>query len=281
MSVISVLGTKGGTGKSTVAMGAAIWVSKLGKKPTLLIDGDLHVRSVELKMCPVRDFTLADVLSGKKSWGEAVYACQLESDGKQLYPNLAVMPAGGRFLPPMKDEGALGYLDLTRRVFNKMVGGLRKKFGTIIIDTPASVSYEHLILTAIADRALYVCAPNDDSINATLSTARGLARFMEVEPAGVVLNRVPDGLDEEPWLEKVGKIAPVLGTVPDDDAVDEAFRDNLPVVAAYPKCPASLALKAISEKLLALKIEPAETQRRLDLAVKRVAERIESEKSRK
>lgn len=279
MGVISVSGTKGGTGKSTVAMGITIWISKLREKPILLIDGDLHVRSVELKMCPVRDVTLADVLAGKKSWEDAVYACELESGGELLYPKLAVLPAGGRFLPPMKAGSHLAYLDLTRRIFSRMISDLREKFGTIIIDTPASISYEHLILIAVADRILYVCEPNDDSIKATLATAQGLMRLMEIEPAGVVLNRVPASIDVKPWLEKASKIAPVLGTVPDDDSVDDAFRDNLPVVAAYPDCPASLALKEIAKKLLKIKLKPAELPRRLDLAIKKVAARVEAERT--
>lgn len=86
-----------------MAMGVTIWISKLRPKPILLIDGDLHVRSVELKMCPVRDVTLADVLAGKKSWEDAVYACELESEG-----GVALPEAGGfarrRSLSPA-DEG--------------------------------------------------------------------------------------------------------------------------------------------------------------------------------
>jgi len=277
MTVFSVLGTKGGVSKTTIAMGLSIWLSKLKPKDhILLIDGDLHVRSVELKMCPARDVTLADVLAGEKEWEDAVYTCELVSEGKILYPNLAVIPAGGRFLPQMKSGSASVYLDRTRRIFDKMMSTLREKFGTIIIDTPASVTYEHLILTAVADRVLYVCEANDDSINSTLTTARGLARFMEVEPAGVVLSKVMDGVDIEPWAQNASAIAPLLGIVPFDSAVDDAFRDNLPVVAAYPNSPASLAIKEIAKKLMGLKPKPAELQKRLDMAIKKVAARVES-----
>jgi len=282
MTVISVLGTKGGVGKSTVAMGVAIWVSKLNpKQRVLLIDGDLHVRSAELKMCPARDVTLADVLAGEKEWEDAVYTCELVSGGKVLYPNLAVVPAGGRFLPRIESDSALAYLDHTKRIFDKMMSTLREEFDTIIIDTPASVSYEHLILTAAADRILYVCEANDDSINSTFSTARGLARFMEVEPIGVVLSKVMDSVEVEPWTKKVSEIAPMLGIVPFDPAVDDAFRDNLPVVAAHPNSPSSLAMKEITKKLTKVKVpKPAELPKRLDLAVKKVAARVEAKGSR-
>lgn len=278
MTVFSVLGIKGGVSKSTLAMGLSIWISKL--KPNwhvLLIDGDLHVRSAELKMCPARDVTLADVLAGKRSWEDAVYTCQLVIENKLLYPNLAIIPAGGRFLPQMKGGSALAYLDQTRRIFNKMMRILREKFDTIIIDTPASVSYEHLILTAIADQIIYVCEANDDSIDSTLTTARGLVSFMEVEAAGVVLSKVMDDVDTAPWVKKANKIAQVLGIVPFDPAVDDAFRDNLPVVAAYPNSPASLSIKEIAKKLLKAEPQrPAELLKRLDIAVRKVAAKVEA-----
>jgi MinD-like ATPase involved in chromosome partitioning or flagellar assembly len=281
MSVFSVIGTKGGVGKSTVTMGLSIWISKLEpKRHVLLIDGDLHVRSAELKMFPQHDVTLADVFAGKKPWQEAVYTCQLaDKEGNILYPNLAGVPAGGRFLAPMKGESALAYLEYARRVFNKMITALRDRYDTIIVDTPASVTYEHLILTAIADRILYVCEANDDSINSTLATARGLERFMEIKPAGVVLSKVQYNVDMKKWKGKAGKIAPVLGVVPADDLVDDAFRDNLPVAAAYPTSPASVAIKEISKKLAKLKT-PSESEfpKRLDMAVKKVAEKVEAKK---
>jgi flagellar biosynthesis protein FlhG len=277
--VYSIVGTKGGVSKTTVAMGLSIWISVMRpKQRVLLVDGDLHVRSVELKMCPAREATLADVLAGKRTWEDAVYTCQLLSGGELLYPNLAVIPAGGRFLPIVKSGDVTDRLDRARRIFDRMMSELRDRFGTIIVDTPASVSYEHLILTAIADRILYVCEANDDSINSTLVTARGLESFMNLEAAGVVLSRVMEGVDLKPWVKKANRIAPVLGVVPFDEVVDEAFRDNLPVAAAYPDSKASLAIKEIAKKLLRSK-PPARVRlsKRLDFAIGKVIEKMKLE----
>jgi len=51
------------------------------------------------------------------------------------------------------------------------------------------------------------------------------------------------------------------------------------VAAAYPDCPASLALKEIAKRLLKIKLEPAELPKRLDLAIKKVAARVEAEQA--
>jgi len=269
--VFAVLGTKGGVGKSTVSMGVSIWLSKLlPKKSVLLVDGDPHVRSAELKMCPTYDATLADVLARNKTWEEAIYLCQLtDKGGKLLYPNLTVLPAGaGGFLPQLKGS-PLAYFNNLKLVFDKMMSAMRKKFDVILIDTPASASLEHLILTAAADQILYICEANDDSINSTLATARGLESFMEIKPAGVVLSKVQYNVDLKKWEGKASKIAPVLGVVPADELVDDAFRDNLPVVAAYPESPASLAIKEVAQKLAKTKMAAGgEFQHRLDKALK-------------
>lgn len=272
-AVIAVVGTKGGVSKTTVAMGLAIWVAQLKPRDrVLLIDGDLHVRSVELKLCPAREASLADVLSGKRNWRDAVYTCQLASDGSLLYPNLAVMPAGERFFPLHGDVSSR--MERVRKIFERMIEDLRSEFSFVFIDTPASVSYEHLILTAAADRVLYVCEANDDSINSTLATARGLEELMGVKPLGVVLSKLMRGTRREQWSEKASRIARVLEVVPFDKAVDEAFRENLPVVAAYPNSAASRAIRELARKLLRLKISGrASLSSRLDRAIERASER--------
>lgn len=269
-----MLGTKGGTGKSTVAMGIAIWAAKLRPKQwTLLIDGDMHVQTIGLKMCPVTDVTLAEVLEKDKPVEEAIYLCELEARGKPLFDHLAILPAGGRFLPAMRGN-PLDFINQTKRRFDGMLASLRKRFPLIIVDTPASMSFEHLILTAIADGIVYVCEPNDDSIEATKLTADGLKEFMDVRPLGVVINRMPGHVDEKIWTKKAGKITRVLGVVPDDDAVGEAFRENLPIVAVAPDCQASRAMEDITRKLIETKVKPTKLPEKLERALRETAREV-------
>jgi MinD-like ATPase involved in chromosome partitioning or flagellar assembly len=275
LPVISILGTKGGVGKSTVAMGIAIWMSKMQPdRWILLIDGDMHVQTIGLKMCPVTDVTLAEVLDGGKPVEEAVYQCELESNGKPLFPKLAILPAGGRFLPAMRGN-PLEFISETKRKFDSIVTKLRKMFSYIIVDTPASMSFEHLILTSIADRVLYVCEPNDDSIEATRVTAVELKKFMDVESLGVVLNRVPLRVDERVWIKKASRIDRVLGVVPEDESVGEAFRENLPVVAVAPDSPASRALREITRRVLEVEIKPTTVSSKIDRALRETAKEVE------
>lgn len=255
MPIISVLGTKGGVGKSTVSMGIAAWISKLQKGMVLLVDGDTHVRTVELKMCPGADITLAHVLKGRHSLADAIYGCQLMAAGKPLFPRLAILPAGGRFLPPGSRD-MVKFVEQTVRRFDRMLPKLRKKFSYIIVDTPASVGFEHLILTAIADGLLYVVNPDVDSILSTSQTAAGLKQLIGIEGTGVVVNRAPRGSTIADWNDQAGRIAPVIGLVEDDELVDDSFRRDLPIVAIYPDAPASISLNRIAREIMKMEIEP-------------------------
>jgi len=277
--VLAILGTKGGVSKSTLSMGLAIWISKLRPDDRcLLIDGDMHVRSVELKMCRVHDATLKDVLTREKPWESAVYTCELEDEnGELLYPKLAVLPAGGRFMPPMR-ESPLTYLEMAKRLFGNMIEGLRKEFKYIIIDTPASVGFEHFILTASADAVIHVCEPNEDSISSALATAEELKDLMGVQAIGIVLSRVPADIDAKPWIEKIKQIAPFFGAIPEDPKVGAAFRENLPVAAAYPETPASLALKEIARKVMGATVRRTDVGAKLERGFETALQRVKDEK---
>lgn len=280
MPVLAILGTKGGVSKSTLAMGLAIWISKLKLKDRcLLIDGDMHVRSVELKMCRVHDATLKDVLTREKPWESAVYTCELEDEaGELLYPKLAVLPAGGRFMPPMRDS-PLTYLEMAKRLFGNMIEGLRKEFKYIIVDTPASVGFEHFILTASADAVIYVCEPNEDSTSSTLATSEELGDLIKIQALGVVLSRVPADINAKSWIKKVKKIAPLLGVIPEDPKVGAAFREDLPVVTAYPASPASLAMRGIAKKVLGTPVRKTGVEKKLERGLERVLKQVKQESS--
>jgi MinD-like ATPase involved in chromosome partitioning or flagellar assembly len=265
MPIISILGTKGGVGKSTLAMGVAAWLSKLQRGMVLLIDGDTHVRTVELKMCPGADITLAHVLTGKRTLADAIYGCQLMSGNKKLFPKLAILPAGGRFLPPGSRD-MVKFVEHTVKRFDRMLPRLRKKFSYIIVDTPASIGFEHLILTAIADGLIYIVNPDVDSILSASQTAAGLKQLMGIEGVGTVVNRAPRGTTIEDWVDQAGRIAPVIGVIHEDELVEDAFRRDLPVVAVYPKSPASVAMGQIAREVLKLEITPTRVAPKFDFA---------------
>ena len=269
MSFITVISSKGGSGKSTTVMGLSIWASKLKpKEKVLVLDGDLVVNTIQFKMCRNPKATLADVLRGSEPLERALHRCDIQNSktGEPLYPNVGILPAAKRrhgeksrksFLPPMHGSRYSSIMQIAKQ-FDDMKKKLQSMFSLTFVDTPAARGMEHMFLAGLGDGVVYVADPSDESIEATLSTARDLEKMLGIQTIGVVLNRITPYHDKRKWIEKAGEIGPILGVVPKDDLVDRAFSRNIPVVAADENSPASQALKKITLKLLDSWIKPAE-----------------------
>jgi len=54
--------------------------------------------------------------------------------------------------------------------------------------------------------------------------------------------------------------------------VEASFRQNLPVVAAYPTSPASMAIRTVAESLLNLEVEREPFSKKFGRAIKRLGE---------
>jgi flagellar biosynthesis protein FlhG len=280
--VITVLGGKGGSGKSTVSMGLSMWASKLLElKPgkfVILVGGDPGIRTITFKMCRKASVTLYDVLEGTQPLEQAVYACDLEdpATGRSLFPNLAILPSSrseGAIFPEMGGS-PFSSLIRTARQFDGVIRKLRKFSPLTIIDTPATPGYEHMILAGAADAVLYVMEPSSESVDITERTKLDLEEHMGIPTLGIVLNRLPPDPDRRVWVEKAKRIAPLLGAVPKDEKVEHAFREDFPVVAAFPKCPASLAMKELALKIIKLKIKPTELAPKLERTLRKMAEAL-------
>lgn len=141
-------------------------------------------------------------------------------------------------------------------MFDEIVSELRRSFAFLLVDTPATISFEHIILTGIGDGAIYVVEPSHESLEVALYASKDLKRLMRVRPVGVVLNMLPTRENRREWVKLAKKIAPVLGIIPQDDRLKSAFMRDIPVVAGHPESPSSLAMRGIAESLLKLKLKP-------------------------
>ncbi len=272
MTSLAVAAIKGGTGKSTIALGLAVEFCKKYKS-VLILDGDQHVRTSELKLIEVRrgEPRLREVLEGKADWREAIYACCLQRGDEYLLPNLYVLPAGSAFLPDLELGFPVEVFWQRVQKFDGIMKELERHVDLIIIDTPANFSREHLVLLSASDAILPVLNPDDDTFLSTKKKLHELQDFLgEFQIPGCVLNRVPLDFDEDYWLHRAEKeIAPVLGIVHMDELVTRAFSENLPVQVRYPNCRASKELEQLAKSVARFRIKPRKLQivGRLDRAL--------------
>jgi septum site-determining protein MinD len=263
MSVITVLGRKGGVGKSTVVANCGIAASTiLGEKGrVLVIDADPGIRSLakllvgEKVIDPdtgtsVEPNTLHDVIWKKITWEDAIYVCNLEDPETRvrLYPNFHIMPAGRRFL----SDVSLEKLSTTARFLQDMLLELRKIYSLILVDSPAGMSREHIATICAADFPIMIVTPDDHSLDATMREYLCMKEVTKtISPAGVVINRVP-GEDISKWVKWAEQIAPVVARIPDDPLNEVAYRENFPVISRYPDAQSSKAYVELAKWMLNL-----------------------------
>lgn len=195
--IIGVVSLKGGVGKtsSVVSLGHAF--SGFGKK-VLLVDGNLSAPNLGMHLNVYNpEKSLHDVLQRKVECNDAV--CSLE--------DFDLIPSGsGDF---NKDE--IEYFSL-----KKKLGGLKRKYDVILIDSSPNLNDETLAVMLASDEIIVVATPDRPTLETTIK-AINLAKQRGANISGLILNKVYDK-NFEVSLREVESVlsVPVLAVIPHD-----------------------------------------------------------------
>ena len=233
-TVITVTSGKGGTGKTTVTGGVASCLARLGKT-VLCIDMDIGLRNLDISLGlsdrALMDF--ADVALGNCPLARAAVS-------HPDLPNLSLLTAPMR-LPPHVTAGSIRALLRTAR----------DRYDYIFIDCPAGLGPGFKLATCGADRALVVATNDASSLRDAQHTVMELDRF----PSGalhLVVNRVRKKLLRQlhatidDAIDKAG--LPLLGVVPEDDALPLCMNRGVPILLADGQS-AATAYRNIAKRL--------------------------------
>ncbi len=235
MSTIIVIASgKGGVGKTTTSINLAAAMNYFGRD-VLVIDGNLSTPNVGIHLnSPEVPINLNHVLRGKAEPYEAVY----EHDS-----GMKILPA------------SLSIKELKRTKPEKMKD-FKKDFKDIaefvIVDCAAGLGPEASSAIDMADEIIIVTNPEMPAVTDALKTVK-FAEQAKKPVKGVIVTRVKkDNIELTPEVVKEMLEAPVLGMVPEDEAVKKSINDKNAVLYAYPKSKASRAYKEIAAKILDL-----------------------------
>ncbi len=224
--IIVVTSGKGGVGKTTSAAAIATGLALQGKK-TVVIDFDVGLRNLDLIMgCERRVvFDFINVIN------DGIRLQQALIKDKRV-EGLYVLPTS-----QTRDKDAL-----TREGVEKALDELREEFDFVICDSPAGIERGAQMALYFADEAVIVTNPevssvrdSDRIIGILNSKSRRAERGEEPIKQHLLLTRYdPDRVarGEMLKLDDVLEILaiPVLGVVPQDDAVLQASNIGMPVV---------------------------------------------------
>jgi septum site-determining protein MinD len=217
---------KGGVGKTTSAAAIATGLALLGKK-TVVIDFDVGLRNLDLIMgCERRVvYDFVNVVLGEANIKQALIK-------DKRFENLYVLAAS-----QTRDKDALD-----RDGVEKALEELRLEFDYIVCDSPAGIERGAQMALYFADEAVVVTNPevssvrdSDRIIGILNSKTRRAERGEEPVKQHLLLTRYDTGRVEKGEMLKVEDVLeilaiPLLGVIPQDDAVLQASNVGMPVV---------------------------------------------------
>jgi pilus assembly protein CpaE len=231
--LVTVLGPKGGTGKTLTSCNVTVALALAGAS-TVIVDLDLQFGDVGLALGLKPEHTVYDL---------AVSGGSL--DGDKVDSFLARHPSGARALlaPLRPDQAATVTVSFLCEVFEI----LRSRYDVVVVDTPPAFSPE---VIAAVDNSSDLCVVGMLDALSLKDTKIGLETLAQMgyasEDLTLVLNRSDTnvGISEQDVQTLLGRRPDVL--VPSDRAIPRAITAGQPIVVAEPKSNAAKAFTGLA-----------------------------------
>jgi len=247
--VIAVVSGKGGVGKTMIAANLAIALAAREHR-VILLDMDMGLANADIILGVEPAATWSDVLTGRRT----------------LEQGICPAPGEIAFVPGC--SGIARAADLSEFERHQLLAAMHQiehHFDVMVLDCGAGISRNVLAVATSADTVLVVTNPEPTAVTDAYAVVKMLAGEREREPAGaepiasvgLVVNQVASRREGRDTFERLAQVAarflhlPVndCGYVLRDDYVAIAVRQRVPVILAYPRCPASSCLLAVAGRL--------------------------------
>ena len=232
-----VVSGKGGTGKTSFVAGVGSALAVLGYE-VLCMDCDAGLRNLDLALGlsdrAFMDYT--DVALGRCSLEEAAVA-------HPRIPRLHLLTA-----PSSLERGRISKEQMT-----DLMDQVRQRYDYCLLDAPAGLGSMFRLAVCAADRCTVVTTTDVSSLRDAQHTVMLLDPCFPQGRLHLVVNRVRRKLLRslhatiDDAIDTAG--APLLGVIPEDDALPLALNQGVPVLLANAGCPASAAYRNIAIRL--------------------------------
>lgn len=235
--VYAVASAKGGVGKSTTTANLAGTLAA-ADYDVAVVDGDIGMANLAGMLgVEVDGSTLHDVLAGGADVADATYRG----------------PHGMSVVPGDTDLGSYG--DAEPRRLGGVVGAFADR-EFVFVDTGAGLSHETALPLGLVDDVVLVSTPERDALVDTDKT-RELTERLDGSVVGAVLTRVAG---DAAFSVDTGPLeVPVLGVVPEDEALAAATAAGAPVTRAAPDGVAAAGYREVASELADGPVRPPAT----------------------
>jgi len=239
--VMSFTSGKGGVGKTNTVVNVAMALANLGQS-VLILDADLGLANIDILLGLTPKYTIADVLAGRRTLDEVVV---------DTAHGISVIPAA---------SGVDGICDLRsdqKMLLLQAIEGLAADYDYLLIDTRAGISSDVLSFNSAAGEIVVVIQPEPTSLTDAYALMKVLVQHYGEKRFLVVANEVHSEREGMQAFQKlaraVGRYLHVdiryMGSIPADPLLQEAVREQRPVLERFPTSPAGLAFAALTKRL--------------------------------
>lgn len=234
--VLAVISGKGGTGKTSLCAGVALALAEAGQK-VLCIDADVGLRNLDIPLGLTDDpaICFTDVMRGVYPLSKAT-----------VHPRCS----GLHFLTAPVTEAPE---DLEETQFHQLLTQARETYDWCLIDAPAGVGAGFRLAVRWADYAMVVSGSDPAALRDGARAAQTLEGISKAEPK-LVVNRIQrrffrkTRFTVDDCMDSVG--LPLLGIVPEDEAVALSAAKGQPLLNFTSKKGAAVACRHIARRLL-------------------------------
>jgi flagellar biosynthesis protein FlhG len=240
--VIAVTSGKGGVGKTNLSVNIGIALAQMGRRVALL-DADMGLANVDILLGMYPKFNLSHVLAGEKTLDEIM----LEGPS-----GLKVIP-GASGIQKMSELSAVEQAAVIR-AFSE----IDKDLDVLIVDTAAGISASVVNFARACKEIIVVVCDEPTSLTDAYAFIKLLNRDYGISSFHVITNMVQTVQQGQALFQKLIKVTDhylddvtlqFAGAVPYDEYLRKSVQKQTPVVAAFPRSKAALAVKAIAVKI--------------------------------
>jgi pilus assembly protein CpaE len=233
--VITILGPKGGTGKTLTATNLAVALAQRGKE-VVLVDLDLQFGDIGLAMGLSPERTITDLMKAGPPF-----------DHEKLDRHLLRHPSGVKILiaPTRPDQAGALSVDYLRDIY----ASLRTMSDAVIVDTPPGFTAE-VIATIDVSSEICMIGMLDSLSLKNMKLGLETLELMGYETGNVtlILNRSDSnvGILPEDVSTVIGRPPDV--SVPSDRDVPRSVNEGIPIVSSKPASGVAKAFEALADR---------------------------------
>jgi flagellar biosynthesis protein FlhG len=249
---IAVVSGKGGVGKTVITANLAASLSSSGHR-VLVVDADLGLANLDILLGVSSDFTLLDVLHGRRTLDEVLIHTEKGFD---------LMPAGSG-LP----EGA-SMTEVLSEGVQSILKSVEQKYDVILFDAGAGVGNVVLFFAGLSDEILLIVTPEPTSLMDSYATIKILNQLQGRNEFLLIVNQADPDCSAQIGDTIVGHLRNVIskfldlnqekpvrveliGSIPLDPAIPHAIRQRQLLADISPDAPVACLINNLADILYA------------------------------